>query len=123
MKQLNNGYADYYYLTEDGLIYNVNTDKYIKPDKAHKFKLKRIDNTYKSISLKPLYKIVYNKNYCIDDIKDLPEEEWKFIDDTNELYSVSSEGRIKSYVGYKALILKPYSNNRGYLRVDIIQEG
>ena len=32
-------------------------------------------------------------------------------------------GRIKSLRNYDAIILKPYSNQHGYLRVDIIQDG
>lgn len=123
MKQINNGYKDYYYLSEDGIIYNSATKSYLKPDTSHKFKLKTIENTYKSISLKSLYRLIYNKNYCEDTIEDLPEEVWKEIPDTNATYFVSSLGRIKSYMGYKAILLKPFSNEAGYLRVDIIENG
>ena len=123
MKKINNGYADYYYLTEEGSVYNAATDNYIKPDKTHKFKLKRADNTYKTISLKTLYKLVYKKPYCEDHIQSLDNEVWKVIRNTNGLYYVSSYGRIKSYNGYEAILLKPYANQGGYLRVDIHIEG
>ena len=33
MKRINNGYCDYYYLTEEGVIYNINTNTYKEPDK------------------------------------------------------------------------------------------
>ena len=123
MKQINNGFADYYYLTKDGRIYNAATNTYKEPDNAHKFKLKRVENGYKTIALKSLYKIVYNQNYCEDKIENLNDEEWKVIDNTDSIYYISSLGRIKSYHGYKALLLNPYSNQNGYLRVDIVEEG
>lgn len=123
MKKLNNGYADHYYLTKEGIVYNASTENYIKPDKQHKFKLKTTDNKYKTISLKSLYRLVYNKPYCVDLIESLPDEVWKLIRDTNGLYYVSSYGRIKSYTGYNAILLKPYANQGGYLRVDIVIDG
>ena len=33
MKQVNNGYADYYYLLEDGSLYNAADDKMIQQSK------------------------------------------------------------------------------------------
>ena len=45
MKKIENGYCDYYFLTEAGEIYNRDKDIYIKPDREHKFRLKREDNT------------------------------------------------------------------------------
>lgn len=123
MEQINHNYADYYYLTLEGNVFNANSNAYIKPDKSHRFKLKQIDNSYKSISLKTLYKLVYNQTYCIDEIKDLEDEEWRVINNTDSLYFVSSLGRVKSYQGYKAIILKPYTTPKGYEKVDIVEHG
>ena len=123
MKQIQHGYCDYYFLTEEGEIYNKKKEIYIKPDKDHKFKLKREDNTVKQIALKPLYKLVFDKNYCEDTIKDMDQEQWKAIDRTDNMYFVSNQGRIKSLYGYKAIILKPWITKTGYERLDIIQEG
>ena len=39
MKQIKNNFADYYYLEEDGRVYNINTKKYLKYDKYHRYKL------------------------------------------------------------------------------------
>lgn len=44
------------------------------------------------------------------------EEVWKNIDDR---YSVSNLGRVKSNYANKERILKPFTNKRGYLLVDI----
>lgn len=122
MKQINNSFKECYFLTEQGEIYNNITGKYIKPDKSHRFRLMTTDNSYKKIALKPLYKIVYNKNYCKDDIENLDNEVWKPID-KDHLYYVSNKGRVKSYQGYKAMILKPTVTKGGYERLDIIEEG
>lgn len=122
MQKIGNGYCDYYFLTETGEVYNKDKDIYIKATKDHKFKLKREDNSVKSISLKPLYKLVYGRNYCIDNIKDLEDEQWSVIERTDQIYWVSNYGRVKSCFGYEAIILKPTITKTGYERLDIIQE-
>ena len=123
MKQVNNGYADYYYLLEDGRIYNAATEAYIEPNSRHQYRLKTIDSTYKYIALKSLYKLVYNKVYSKDSIEDLEGEQWKEVDHTDGIYLISNKGRIKSLQGYEAAILNPYVTQNGYRRVDVIQDG
>ena len=63
MIQINNGYAEYYYLLSDGRVYNAEKDSYISSNSRHQYKLKTIDDKYINISLKKLYSIVYNKAY------------------------------------------------------------
>lgn len=78
-----------------------------------------------SIATTPCSSLASNKNgdpfpkkKIIDSIEDLPDEKWRPIDKKGK-YFVSSLGRIKSYHGVKARLLKPYLNQYGYLRVDI----
>ena len=49
MRKLNNGYCDYYYLTEDGKIYNENTGEYKEPNKDNRFVLMQLDGTRKKL--------------------------------------------------------------------------
>lgn len=63
---------------------------------------------YKRITLKKLYRKVYNKEFCIDEIENLSGEEWKPIENTDNKYFISNYGRVKSYCGYNAIVLKPY---------------
>lgn len=122
MKQVLHGFKDFYYLSVDGCIYNKRDNVYINPDKEHRFYLKKEDGTGRKVTLKELYRLVYDENYCLDEIENLEGEEWKPIDRTDQMYWVSNKGRIKSLKGYKAIILKP-NNHHGYERVDIMQEG
>ena len=123
MKQIKNGYADYYYLLEDGSVYNAAADMLLKISKKHSYLLKTIDNERKKVSVKTLYKLVYNKPFCIDNITNLDNEQWKQIYDTDGLYYISNKGRVKSLKGYTAIILKPFNNQSGYARVDLIESG
>ena len=74
MKQIKNGYADYYYLLEDGSVYNAAADMLLKISKKHSYLLRTIDNERKRVSVRTLYKLVYNKPFCIDNITNLDNE-------------------------------------------------
>lgn len=119
IKQIQNGFADYYYLTIDGKVFNQKTKQYLKEDKCHRVKLKTIDNKIKGISIKELYLKVYDKEFCIDNIQSLENEKWRFIADTKGKYLVSNKGRIKSYCLYNAILLKPQITDKGYEKVEI----
>ena len=65
MKKIENGFADYYYLDEEGKVYNSQSQKYIRKY-VHSYKLRTKEGDLKSISIKRLYKI----QICRDKIKD-----------------------------------------------------
>lgn len=75
--------------------------------------MKQENGISKRVTIKYLYRLIYNKEYCKDNIDNLENEEWKAIERTNGKYFVSNKGRIKSYVGYEAIILK-YNYVKGY---------
>ena len=66
--------------------------------------------------MKKLYYLIFGKVFCEDTIPDLDGEAWKEIPDSSGNYLCSNFGRIKSYVGYNAILLKP-SYDTGYPRV------
>ena len=119
MKQINNGYLPIYYLKKDGTIYNTASGKIMKPNNKHSFYLKTVDGKLKTVSLKTIYREVFNLPFCEDKIKDLEGEQWKVISGTAGAYWVSNLGRVKSYQGYEAIIMKPRIEN-GYERLDIV---
>lgn len=61
-----------------------------------------------------------------DYVSDLPGEQWRVIDDTNDRYEISSLGRVKSLwrikfkgVSHKQLILEPGTTEQGYQKITI----
>jgi diaminopimelate epimerase len=93
--------------------------KEIKKDSKNRYYL--IDNcgNGQRITVKKLYKKVFKKEFSIDEIESFNNEEWKPIADTEYKYFVSNYGRIKSYCGNNAIVLKPYLNSEGYYEVKI----
>lgn len=117
-EKINNGFCDYYYLFQDGKLYNEQTNRYLTATN-HQYELKTVDGQWKKASLKALYKSAFNKVFCIDTIADLKGQIWKQIPLTEGNYFVSNKGRVKSYCSYKAKLLSPTFNKGGYARVDI----
>lgn len=115
----NLGYKDFYILTECGKVKNTKSGKYLQKDYKNCYHLKHNSGKYKTVSLKTIYRAAYNKEYCEDNITPLENEVFKEIENTNGVYFISNCGRVKSYKKYSAVILKPYTNSKGYLRVSI----
>lgn len=122
MQQINHGFASYYYLTETGEVYSSRSQKIIKP-RGHSYKLQTDKQGYVCISTKGLYRLVYDKIFCNDEIEDLEGEQWREIPQTSGVYLCSNLGRIKSLFGYEAIILRGVRNSTGYERVDINRNG
>lgn len=123
IEQIKNGFAEYYYLTEQGKLYNASTKQYLKLTDKHTYKIKTTEGKYRNMSLKQLYKMVFDKVFCIDNITNENGEIWREIENTDHKYFVSNKGRIKSYWKYEAILLKPTITPKGYERLQIIQDG
>ena len=65
MKQINNGFADFYYLDEEGNVFDIRKNRYLKRNKFN-YKLRDTEGKIKNVTLKKMYKLVYNKNFCKD---------------------------------------------------------
>ena len=115
-------FAEYYFLDNDK-IYNSKRKCYVKEVGEYRYKLKNNEGKYKSITLKEIYKRLFNKVFCKDNIELLDNEVFKEIKDSCGNYEVSNLGRIKSKVGNHAIILKPYITKYGYERLQLYIEG
>lgn len=114
----NLGFDCDYSITEQGQIISTANQSQLRSNKKHSYTLKTKEGVYVSRTLKTLYRQAFNREFAEDTIEDLPEEIWKPIDQSGKYY-ISTLGRVKSYQGYTARILKPYKNQSGYYRVDI----
>lgn len=112
------GYNKKYYFSNRGNLYNIKSEKFLKLYHNY-FSLTDAENKPKKAGLKKLYKTVFNINYCLDEIENLPNEEWRQLTNIDSDYYVSSAGRIKSTKGYKARIIKPIKTTKGYERITI----
>lgn len=114
-----NGF-DNYYISENGKITKGSPNgKEIKTDSLHRVYLTDRKGNTKRATLKKLYKQNFEKEFCIDTIENLTGELWKEIPNTSGKYFVSNQGRIKSYCGYSAIILKAEETEKGYLSVKV----
>jgi hypothetical protein len=116
------GYADYYYLDKDR-IYNAKNDRYLKEVSKYRYKLMTKEGNAKSITMKEIYFRLFGEVFCKDNIKRLDGEVFKEIEGSNKQYYVSNYGRIISYMGNDAKILKPTITKNGYERLQIVIDG
>ncbi len=112
------GYREDYAITLQGEVVETANKQPIQKDKRERYKLTTADGKSVYRAIKPLYRRAFGKEYSLDLIEDLDGEEWKPIDRRGKYY-ISNRGRVKSFQGKRTRLLKPYSNQRGYLRVDI----
>ena len=124
MEKLGNGFADHYYFTKDGRIYNSESHKFLKSSRSS-YKLTAADGSRRSITLPALYELVYQKPFIVDQIDRLEGEIFAFIPGTDNKYLISNYGRCISYnQGRTARLLKANCNcPGGYLRVCIKIDG
>ena len=114
----NLGYKGDVVITDQGLIIDRANQSLLQPNIRGLYKL--TSNSGKTVyrAVKPLYRQAFGKEYAVDTIEDLEGELWKPIDSRGKYY-ISNQGRVKSYQLRQAKLLNPYSNQKGYLRVDI----
>ena len=123
MKPINNGFMSYYYLYDDGSVYNAKTGHFLTINHGG-YKLQTVSGKIKFITVKKLMRQIYDVLFVEDTVERLAGEEFKFIPGTNQEYAVSNEGRVISYRSQRAKILKPSINRpNGYQRVSITING
>lgn len=113
------GYAAKYTINKKGIIYNQEEQKEVKIDNKYRVYIQEKSGNYKRITLKSLYRKMFNKELCIDEIKDLSGEIWKEIENTKGKYFISNYGRVKSYCGNKAKILEQFITKEKYCIVKL----
>ena len=116
------GFSDCYYLDNDK-IYNIKRKQYVKEVAEYRYKLRTKDGRTKSITIKEIYKKLYNTVFCIDNIVRLENEEFEEIEGTKGNYYVSNFGRVISYTANHAIVMKPTVTNKGYERLQIVIDG
>ena len=112
------GYKGNYIITEQGLIIDTVNNSQLQLNKKWQYKLTTLDGKTVYRAVKTLYRQAFNKEYAVDTLEDLEDEKWAQIDSSGK-YHISTHGRVKSYQGRFAKLLKPYPNQNGYLRVDV----
>ena len=112
------GYKGDYLITDQGLIIDTANQSQLQPNKKQQYKLTSAEGKTVYRAVKTLYRQAFGKEYAVDTIEDLAGERWAQIDSRGKYY-ISTHGRVKSYQGRYAKLLKPYTNQHGYLRVDI----
>ena len=116
------GFKDYYYLDEYK-IYNSKRKLYMKEIGEYRYKLTTKEGYIRSITLKEIYRRLFDKVFCIDEVERLEGEEFREIEGTEGNYLVSNCGRILSYTSNHAIVLKPTITSKGYERLQIIIKG
>ena len=97
-------------------VYDTILKKYIYPYNG-KYQI-YLPTEKKAYQYRKLYQLAYNQPYIKDDIKDLPQEEWRQSQQADYVY-ISNCGRAKSYYNYNAELLPIRDNGKGYKRVFI----
>ena len=112
------------------MLYDLKQKHEVRPTADHRWALQWQDGRYWLYSIKPVIRLIYDDEYCIDEIPDLNdgihgEEKWYFLgdkyvgllDNAHQTFLVSNYGRYKSYTDYYARIIQPAATEKGYLTV------
>lgn len=116
------GFLDCYYLDEYK-VFNTKINAYMKEVGEYRYRLITTEKIAKSITIKEIYKRLFNEVFCIDEVERLDGEVFKPIEGTGNNYFISNRGRVLSYVSNYAMILKPTITKNGYERLQIVIDG
>lgn len=116
------GFKDKYIINSKGEVFDTDKKVKLKLSAKNNYSLRKQDGTIAQRSLKNLYRSAFGKEYCIDTIINLPNEEWKEIQGTQGKYFVSNKARVKSYCGYTAKILSPCYFSNGYVCIKLFRK-
>lgn len=113
-------------------LYDLKQQSPVNPTSNNRWSLQHADGKFWLYSIKPIIRIIYNDEYCIDDIPDKNDgvhgrEIWFYLDEkytgslegAHQSFLVSNYGRYKSYTGYNAIIVTPWENFAGYLMITL----
>lgn len=112
VQHIDNGHASY-------TVTDNTTGCILQPDKWHnRYTLYDTTGHAIYISVKELVRKIYDSEWCIDQIPDLPGEIWYFIDshwlagipESRETYLISIYGRAKHYTDNYAALFTPCPN-------------
>ena len=111
-------------------LYDNKQKHEVRPTINHRWALQYANGKWWLYSIKPVIRLIYDDEYCIDEIPDLDDgehgqEQWRFVgdkyvgtlDNAHQTFLVSNYGRFKSYTGYYAQLLTPQPTEHGYLIV------
>ena len=118
VQYIDSGCNGNYLMYLNGNLKNIKTGRLLKLNKDNTYNIynSKSKKTNK-LSLKTLYRLVYNKEFCIDNTDIIIGEVWKYI---NNVYLISNFGNVKSYKGYHAIILSPnYINGYAIVKLNI----
>lgn len=115
IRQIKNKFKEYYWLTDDGIIYNSKTKKYKRPNPSYCLICE--NGKQKNITAKQLYQLVYGDNARIDNIEYYADEIAKDIPGTDGEYQITNYGMVISLKGVEAVPLTPQLSKRGYQEV------
>ena len=123
MTQINNGFMYYYYLTEEGQVYNAKTGKFLKPY-CGCYKMRTVSGENKSMSRGNLTALIFGYTVIQDNIERLDGEVFQPIPGTDGIYAISNYGRAISYTGQRVHLLRQGKNTKnGYYRINIKIDG
>lgn len=118
------------------ILYDLKRKRVVNPTANNRWSLQLADGRFWLYSIKPIIRLIFDDEYCLDDVPDLNDgihgqEQWIFLDDkytsalegARQTFLVSNYGRYKTYTGYHAKIVTPQKNKFGYLIVIFRRNG